>query len=120
MDDKDYGDFEEVGDEAGGVTADGAEAPARVKMPRQGEVIGKVIQRFGGARMEVLSTDGKRRNCRVPGRFKRILWLRPGDFVLTKPWPDDDEKADIIFKYNPSAVNQLRKKGLLEALKEEF
>ena len=120
MDDKAYGDFEEVSDEAGGKVAEGGEAPARARMPRQGEVIGKVIQRFGGARMEVLSTDGKRRNCRVPGRFKRILWLRPGDFVLIKPWPDDNEKADVIFKYNSSALSQLRKKGLLEALKEEF
>ncbi len=113
-------DFEETneGTEAA-VGADGQPIPVRVRMPRNGQVIGVVVQRFGGNRMEVHTTDGKKRNCRVPGRYKKSLWLRPGDIVLIEPWPDD-EKGDIIFKYNSSAVNQLRKKGLLDSIKEGF
>jgi translation initiation factor 1A len=88
--------------------------PARVRIPRGNEKIGVVAQRYGGNRMEVQCTDGKTRNCRVPGRFKRSLWLRPRDVILVQVWPDDDEKGDIIFKYNPGAVNQLRKRGLLK------
>lgn len=115
----DYGDFEEVvvGDQP--VSQEG-EAPARVRAPGKGEFIGVIVQRLGGNRMEVHTTDGKKRNCRVPGRFKRTLWLRPRDVVLITPWPDDDSKGDVIFKYNPSAVNQLRRKGILNNLSSDF
>ena len=70
--------------------------------------------------MEVKCTDGKTRNCRVPGRFSRSMWLRPKDIVLIKPWEFDDCKADVIFKYDGNAANQLRKRGLLANLKDEF
>ncbi len=115
----DFGDFEEIS-EGGEIQVDGQEAPIRVRSPRQGEFVGIVVQRFGGNRMEVKSNDGKTRNCRVPGRYKRSLWLRPRDVVLIKPWADDDNKADIIFKYSPSAVNHLRKRGLLNSLNDVF
>jgi len=110
----DYGEFEEVDSStinSGQLTEQGG--PARVKLPRQGELIGIVAQRLGGNRMEVKCSDEKARNCRVPGRFKRSMWLRPKDVVLVKPWIDDNDKADIIFKYNSSSIIQLKKKGML-------
>ena len=70
--------------------------------------------------MEVKATDGKTRNCRVPGRYKRKLWLRPKDIVLITPWEYDDNKGDIIYKYSKTAINQLRKKGILDSLTEKF
>jgi translation initiation factor 1A len=116
-----YGDFEETTEEVEGegvVTEEGV--PARVRMPRLGQLIGVVVQRLGGNRMDVLSTDGKSRNCRVPGRYKRTLWLRPKDIVMIEPWPDDDSKADVVFKYSSSAINQLRKRGILNNLTADF
>jgi translation initiation factor 1A len=116
-----YGEFEEVVDENGQAPGEPTlDAPARVRLPRQGEFIGVILQRLGGNRMEVRSTDGKTRNCRVPGRYKRSLWLRPKDIVLIVPWVDDNDKGDIIFKYNSSAIIQLRKKGILDLLKIDF
>ncbi|MBM3233129.1 translation initiation factor IF-1A [Candidatus Pacearchaeota archaeon] len=115
----DYGDFEEVV-EGKQITTQEGEVIARARMPQKGEYIGVIVQRLGGNRMEVHTTDGKTRNCRVPGRFKRTLWLRPKDVVLITPWTDDDSKGDVIFKYNSSAINQLRKKGILDSLKSDF
>ena len=116
-----FGDFEEVKEEEGKKEPEAEqEAPVRVRMPRDRELIGIIVQRYGGNRMEVRATDGKTRNCRVPGRYKRKLWLRPNDIVLIVPWEDDDNKGDIIFKYRGSQINQLRKKGILDKLKEEF
>ena len=66
-----YGDFEEiVVDGAVQVSGEG-ETAVRVRIPRKGELIGIIVQRFGGNRMEVLSTDGKKRNCRVPGKRRK-------------------------------------------------
>jgi translation initiation factor 1A len=100
--------------------AEAQEGPVRVRMPRDKEVIGVILQRYGGNRMEVHSTDGKIRNCRVPGRYKRRLWLRPGDAVIIVPWEDDDSKGDVIFKYQKNGLHQLKKKGVLDFAKDDF
>jgi len=123
--DHEYGDFEEILDEH---EKESGEHPqnqepegfVRARIPRKDEVIGTIVQRYGGNRMEVLTTDGKTRNCRVPGKFKRQLWLRPKDIVLIKLWEFDKEKGDIIYKYRPNEVTQLKKKGLLDQLTQEF
>ena len=95
----------------------------RAKLPRGNQTLGVVEQRLGGARMRVRCMDAKTRICRVPGRFKRRLWIREKDTVLVEPWElGGDEKADIIFKYRISQVNHLKRKGLLKNLEsvDEF
>lgn len=92
----------------------------RVKLPRGKECLGVIEQRVGGTRMIVKCIDGKSRNCRVPGRLKRALWLREGDIVIIEPWEFDDEKGDVLFKYNPTQVQWLRNKGYLKTIQEEF
>jgi len=92
----------------------------RVKLPRGKEVLGIIEQRVGGVRMIVKCIDGKSRNCRVPGRLKRSLWLREGDIVIVEPWEFDDEKGDVLFKYNPTQVQWLRNKGYLKSITDEF
>ena len=81
------------------------EKVTRVKLPRGEEVLGIIEQRLGGNKMMVACLDGKDRNCRVPGRLRRRLWLRPGDVVIIEPWElDKDKRGDIIFKYRPNQV----------------
>ena len=114
-----FGDFEEIKDE------EEPEKPieqqlTRIRTPKGKELIGIVTQRLGGNRMHVSTTDGKTRNSRVPGKYKRRLWLRPGAIILIVPWEDNDDKADIIYKYPPAAVTQLKKKGILNSIKNDF
>lgn len=95
----------------------------RVKLPRGNQAIGVVEQRLGGSRMRVRCLDGKTRNCRIPGRLKRRLWIREGDIILVEPWEiSGDEKGDVIFKYRPNQIAVLNKKGLLDGMNndEEF
>lgn len=122
---KDYGDFEEIQEESNSKKpAQPEEAEqqifTRTRMPRQNQFIGRVMQRLGGNRMSVKTTDGKIRNCRVPGRFSRKFWLRNGDFVMIEPWPDDNEKGDVVYHYRGGEINQLKKQGLLKNLTDEF
>src|SRR3990167_6369248 len=117
-----FGDFEEILDEnhEAEETSSEPEGFVRARWPKKEEIIGTIVQRYGGNRIEVLATDGKTRNCRVPGKYKRQLWLRPKDIILIKPWEFDDLKGDIIYKYRPNEITQLKKKGLLDSLKAEF
>src|SRR3989338_3271487 len=108
-------EFYDESEEAVGSGEQQGEFKIRVRLPRGEELIGIIEQRLGGNKMMVACLDGKSRNCRVPGRLKRELWLRPGDVVIVEPWELDKEKADVIFKYRPGQVDWLRRKGYLEA-----
>ena len=86
----------------------------RVMLPRGTQTLGILEQRLGGSRCRVRCMDGKTRNCRIPGRLKRRLWVRDNDVVLVEPWEfGGDEKGDIIFKYLPNQVRWLRNNGYL-------
>ena len=115
-----FGDFQEVKTEEQVKHQEKPQFPVRVRWPRNKELIGRIIRRLGGNKMEIKSTDGLTRNCRVPGRYKRRLWLRPKDYVIIVPWEFDEKKADIIYKYYSSEINQLRKQGVLASLQDEF
>ena len=92
----------------------------RARLPKEKEVIGIIEQRLGGNKMKVNCLDGKTRNCRVPGRLKRRLWLRPDDVVIIEPWELDDTRGDIIFKYKLNQIAWLRKNNYLETEATEF
>jgi len=98
----------------------GQEGPVRVKLPRGREVIGIIAQRCGGNRMMVSCMDGKTRNCRVPGRKRRELWLREGDAIIIEPWEFDDDKGDVLFKYTINQVTKLKQMGKLTTDDGEF
>lgn len=92
----------------------------RARLPKGKEVIGIIERRLGGNKMMVACLDGKTRNCRVPGRLKRALWLRPEDVVLIEPWELDGEKGDVIFKYRPNQIAWLKREGYLKTESTEF
>ncbi len=115
---EEFGESSEIGESQPGQMG---QPMARVRLPRGNEVLGKVTQRLGANRMLVACFDGKERNCRVPGRMKRALWIRPGNIVLVQPWEyEGDKKGDVIFSYTPAAIQWLERKGFLKGVKDEF
>ena len=114
-------DFKDITPAEGGVpNNEEEEKVGRVKLPRGEEVLGIIEQRLGGNKMMVKCLDGKSRNCRVPGRLKRKLWLRPNDVVLIEPWELDKNKGDVIFKYRDNQIEWLKKNGYLKIEKNSF
>lgn len=96
-----------------------AQEITRIRMPRGRQTLGLVERRVGGSRMIVRCFDGKERNCRIPGRLKRSLWVREGDIVIVEPWEYSGEtKGDILLKYTKTQTNFLRRKGYLDKLEE--
>ncbi|RME55067.1 translation initiation factor eIF-1A [Candidatus Woesearchaeota archaeon] len=92
----------------------------RVKLPRGNQVIGILETRLGASKMRVRCFDGKTRICRIPGRLKRRLWVREGDYLLIEPWEfGGDEKGDVIYKYKFNQVNWLKKKGIIKETVQE-
>lgn len=85
----------------------------RIRTPRPGEILGVVEQMYGFDRLRVRCKDGFIRNCRIPGRIRKRLWVREGDVVIVRPWTvQSKEKGDIIHRYTASQLDLLRRKGL--------
>ena len=88
----------------------------RVRLPKAAkrEVIG-VVQEHHGSKLLVKCTDGFTRMCRVPGKIRYKLHIKPGNVVLVQKWEvQSDEKGDYLWKYTPAQVKQLIKKGFLK------
>ena len=105
----------------GSIPDEASQEVVRVRLPRgERETIGIIEERFGGNKMRVSCLDGKERNCRVPGRLKRELWLRPGDVVIIELWEFDKDKGDVIFKYRPNQIEWLKNQGYLKTEESGF
>lgn len=92
----------------------------RAPLPKENQVIGIIERRLGGNKMMVNCLDQKDRNCRVPGRLKRKLWLRPEDVVIIEPWELDDKKGDVVFKYKTNQIEWLKRNCYLKTEESEF
>jgi translation initiation factor 1A len=86
----------------------------RVRIPKEGELLGVVEAMLGGNRLLVKCKDGKTRMGRIPGRIKKKVWIKVGDVVIVVPWSFQDSKAEVVFRYSPPQVAWLKRKGLWE------
>ena len=95
----------------------------RIKLPRPPQTFGLLEQRLGASRVRVRCFDGRTRICRIPGRLKRRLGVRPGDLIIVEPWEySGEEKGDVLYKYSKAQIEDLKRKGHLKQLGdfEEF
>jgi translation initiation factor 1A len=76
---------------------------------------GEVLKTLGDLRMNVYCYDDKIRIGRICGRIKKRTRITVGDIVLVslRVWQDD--KCDIIEKYNEDDVKKLKKLKQLPA-----
>jgi translation initiation factor 1A len=90
----------------------------RTRLPKGNEVIGVVEISLGADKFRINCSDGKARICRIPGKFRKRIWISSGDVVLVQPWKLQSEtRGDIIFRYTTTQVGWLKKTGYLRKLK---
>jgi len=87
-------------------------------MPRrkEGEQFAIATQLLGVNQIKAIAEDGKERNCRIPGKMKKKVWIREGDLILIKVWDFQPSKADIAWRYLGFQREYIQKKGLLKNL----
>jgi len=95
------------------------EETGSVRFPKEGELLGEVIQSLGYDRVKVRCEDNEIRICRIPGKFKKKEWLEEGAIVLVLPWYGMQEKTrgDILHIYKRQELKELEKAGYLKRLK---
>ena len=87
----------------------------RVRLPKEGEVLGIVTQILGADRLLVRCTDGHTRVVRIPGKYRKRLWTRQNDIVSVMPWYglQEDTRADLVYRYRRNQAEWLEKKGYI-------
>ena len=82
-----------------------------LRMPEEGEVFAVVEEMLGANRVRVRCADGKERTARIPGRMQKRVWIRQDDVVVVEPWDWQDEKADVVWRYDKQDADRLREEG---------
>ena len=85
-----------------------------LRMPDEGEVFAVVTDMLGANRVKVRCMDGTERTARIPGRMQKRVWIREDDVVLVDPWDWQDEKADVVWRYEKQDADQLRREGHIQ------
>jgi translation initiation factor 1A len=91
------------------------EETIRLTLPKRNknEMFAIADRLMGGSRIHVICEDRKSRMARIPGRMKRKARVRAGDLLIIKPWDIQNEKADVIWRYNRTQSRILSRRKLL-------
>eukprot|EP01119_Soliformovum_irregulare_P004824 TRINITY_DN15954_c0_g1_i1.p1 TRINITY_DN15954_c0_g1~~TRINITY_DN15954_c0_g1_i1.p1 ORF type:complete len:144 (-),score=50.22 TRINITY_DN15954_c0_g1_i1:120-551(-) len=78
-----------------------------------GQEYGQVVRMLGNGRLEAQCFDGTKRLCHIRGKLRKKVWVNQGDIVLISLRDYQDEKADVIVRYNSDEARQLKTYGEL-------
>lgn len=80
-----------------------------IRLPEQGEMLGRVIKLLGSDQVLVKCTDGITRRGRIRGKLKRRIWIRDNDIVVIAPWDfKAAERGDIVWRFTLPQVDWLK------------
>lgn len=90
------------------------ESRKETPLPDEASVICVVERLLGGEHFLARCVDGRSRVTRIPGRYRKKLWIREGDVVLVAPWDTQPErKGDMLYRYSNEEVKKLVEMGLI-------
>ena len=74
----------------------------------------QITKMLGSERIEAYCfEDGKKRLCHIRGKIKKKEWMNNGDFILISIREFEDDKADVIMRFQPDEVERLKILGEL-------
>ena len=79
----------------------------------EGLEYGKVEKMLGNGRILIKCFDEVVRCGHIRGKMKRKVWIGVGDLVLCSLREFQDKKCDVILKYLPDEIKQLKAQGLI-------
>lgn len=78
-----------------------------------GQEYAQVIKMLGNGRLEAMCFDGVRRLCHIRGKLRKKVWINTSDIILIGLRDYQDNKADVILKYNADEARSLKAYGEL-------
>nr|XP_061809975.1 eukaryotic translation initiation factor 1A, Y-chromosomal-like [Nerophis lumbriciformis] len=78
-----------------------------------GQEYAQVLKMLGNGRLEALCFDGSKRLCHIRGKLRKKVWINASDIILVGLRDYQDNKADVILKYNADEARSLKAYGEL-------
>ena len=69
----------------------------------------KMTKMLGDRRIMVMLPDKTELLAKIPGRFRKRCWIKTGDIILISRRQFQDDKLDVIHKYNDDESKKLAK-----------
>jgi translation initiation factor 1A len=79
-----------------------------------------IVKMLGNGRVTVKNAEKIERLGIIRGSMRKRDWISVGDLVLVTLRGFQDDKVDIVFKYNDSEVRMLRKWGEIKDRQEDL
>ncbi|KAF4305330.1 putative eukaryotic translation initiation factor 1a protein [Botryosphaeria dothidea] len=73
----------------------------------------QVVKMLGNGRLEAQCFDGEKRLAHIRGKMRKKVWINQGDIILLSLRDYQDEKGDVILKYNADEARSLKAYGEL-------
>jgi translation initiation factor 1A len=74
------------------------------------ERYGKVKSAMGDRRLAVETSVGENIVAHIPGKFRKRVWISPGDVILVSLRPFDLNTGDVLTKFSPQEARFLVRK----------
>ncbi|KAK4155127.1 hypothetical protein C8A00DRAFT_32020 [Chaetomidium leptoderma] len=78
-----------------------------------GQEYAQVLKMLGNGRLEAMCFDGVKRLGLIRGKLRKKIWINNGDIILVSLREYQDEKGDVILKYNADEARSLKAYGEL-------
>ncbi|KAJ1970264.1 Translation initiation factor 1A [Dimargaris xerosporica] len=79
----------------------------------EGQEYAQVAKMLGNGYVEAQCFDGTKRLAHIRGKMRKKVWINQGDIILLSLRDYQDNKADIILKYNNEEARNLKAYGEL-------
>lgn len=92
---------------------DGEETKRELEFKEEGQEYAQVVRMLGNGRCECYCYDGVTRLGHIRGKMRKKVWVSAGDTVLVGTREFQDDKVDIIHRYNADEARNLKQYGEL-------
>eukprot|EP01110_Echinostelium_bisporum_P005117 TRINITY_DN22581_c0_g1_i1.p1 TRINITY_DN22581_c0_g1~~TRINITY_DN22581_c0_g1_i1.p1 ORF type:complete len:157 (+),score=46.35 TRINITY_DN22581_c0_g1_i1:93-563(+) len=89
------------------------EEKRELQFKEPGQEYAQVLRMLGNGRLEAQCFDGTKRLCHIRGKLRKKVWVNQGDIVLVGLRDYQDDKADVILRYNAEEARNLKSYGEL-------
>merc|ERR1711943_2793 len=89
------------------------ETKRQLEFKEPGQEYSQVVRMLGNGRCDAQCIDGIKRLCHIRGKMRKKVWVSTGDIILVGLRDFQDEKADVILKYNADEARSLKAYGEL-------
>ncbi len=82
-------------------------ARRQLELKEKDQEYARVEKMLGNRRLLAITNDDRQILCHIPGKFKSRVWINVGDVILITIRQYQDDRSDVIYKYDQHEIKQL-------------